>query len=100
MALHGGRLRNISDCVPDKLIPGDGVAVTFTLSYVEGVTDWYPEYMLIDIVRIANRGDEKPGAGGGFWARASGQVSRKALRVGEVVDGVYITLGHCPNGTN
>ena len=90
LAVERGRLVDIAKCTPDKLMPGDGIAVTFTVSYIEGNTDWYPQYILIDIVRI-ERADRRGGPKRRLWA---GSRSRKALRVGEVVDGECAPLGH------
>lgn len=54
MALDGQRVRRIEDCQPDQLMRGDAVAITFSVTYIEGKQDWYPNFTLIDIVRVAS----------------------------------------------
>ncbi|KAI0750150.1 hypothetical protein C8Q80DRAFT_1269904 [Daedaleopsis nitida] len=66
MALEGKRVRRIEDCQPDRLLRGDAVAFTFSVTYIEGKVDWYPVFTLVDIVRVTsvqhvrsiNSGDE------------------------------------------
>ncbi|KAI0715430.1 hypothetical protein C8Q76DRAFT_619279 [Earliella scabrosa] len=85
-AVEGGRLMNIAQCTPNRLREGDAVAVSFTLKYIEGETDWYPQYLLIDIVRVMNGVPSKKS--GAAYGAISGDLTRIALRDGEVVDGV------------
>lgn len=53
LVLEDRMLRGIEDCEPDHLIRGDAVAITFSITYVEGKKDWYPTFIPIDIVRVA-----------------------------------------------
>lgn len=54
MSLDGQLLRRIEECDPGSLVRGDAVAITFSVSYIEGTKDWYPTFTLIDIVRVAS----------------------------------------------
>ncbi len=92
-AIEGGRLRNIAQCSPSRLRHGDGVAVTFTVQYVEGKVDWYPQYTLIDIVRVICSPDPERTSSGVYVSVTSGAVQRNALQDGEIVDGEAVTVG-------
>ncbi len=91
-AVEGGRLRNIAQCSPNRLRHGDGVAVTFTVQYIEGKADWYPQYTLIDLVRVACSPDPERTSSGLYVAMNSGAVQRNALQDGEIVDGELVAV--------
>ncbi|KAI0746104.1 hypothetical protein C8Q76DRAFT_606319 [Earliella scabrosa] len=86
-AIEDGRLKPISACVPSELREGDGVAMTFTLKYLIGDVDWYPQYLLIDLVRVATGVGQAPRLAGATYGAVTGSLARAALEDGEVVDG-------------
>lgn len=92
-AIEAGRLRNIAQCTPNRLRHGDGIAVTFTVQYVEGKSDWYPQYSLIDLVRVVCAPDAERASAALYVAVTSGAVGRDVLQDGEVVDGEVGTIG-------
>ncbi len=92
-AIEGGRLKNITQCSPNRLRHGDGVAVTFTVQYIEGKVDWYPQYSLIDLVRVICAPDTERTSSVSYVAMMSGAVHRNALQDGEIVDGEHVTVG-------
>lgn len=92
-AIEAGRLRNIAQCTPNRLRHGDGIAVTFTVQYVEGKSDWYPQYSLIDLVRVVCAPDAERASAALYVAVTLGAVGRDALQDGEVVDGEVGTIG-------
>lgn len=83
----GRVLRDIVECNPPNLVRGDGVALTFSISYIIGHRDWYPTYALIDVVRIAES-DAPLGVneGNGELVRLHPPL-RPALRAGEALGG-------------
>ncbi|KAI0722562.1 hypothetical protein C8Q76DRAFT_615308 [Earliella scabrosa] len=89
-AVEDGRLKAISSCTPNQLREGDGVAITFTLKYIIGATDWYPQYLLIDVVRVAVGAGTSPSLMGATYGAVTGGLSRSALQDGEVVDGKHL----------
>ena len=76
--IEDGRLKNISQCTPPRLYDGDAVAMTFTVKYVEGENDFFPQYQLFDIVRLVST--PPPEIPALLWTRT-------ALEDGEIVDG-------------
>ncbi|KAI0698734.1 hypothetical protein C8Q76DRAFT_633942 [Earliella scabrosa] len=90
-AIEEGRLKSIAQCTPDKLREGDGVAVSFTIKYLEGETDWYPQYLIIDIVRIAL--GTPPRTAGATYGAVAGSLGRDELQDGEIVDGGPFVFG-------
>ena len=86
-AIEDGRLKPISACAPPELREGDGVAMTFTLKYLIGEVDWYPQYLLIDLVRVAVGVGQPPRLAGATYGSVTGSLARSALEDGEVVDG-------------
>ncbi|KAI0712626.1 hypothetical protein C8Q76DRAFT_797460 [Earliella scabrosa] len=85
-AIEDGRLKPISACAPPELREGDGVAMTFTLKYLIGEVDWYPQYLLIDLVRVAVGVGQPPRLAGATYGSVTGSLARSALEDGEVVD--------------
>ncbi|KAI0709401.1 hypothetical protein C8Q76DRAFT_625601 [Earliella scabrosa] len=51
-AIEKGKLSDIGQCTPNVLQRGDAVAIRFMVSYVEGFNDWYPQYSLVDVIRV------------------------------------------------
>ncbi|KAI0682589.1 hypothetical protein C8Q76DRAFT_763222 [Earliella scabrosa] len=93
-AVEGGRLKAITSCTPGEVREGDGVAITFTLKYIIGDNDWYPQYLLIDLVRVAVGTGTSPKLVGARYGAVTGDVTRTALEDGEVID----ALGPLPAG--
>ncbi|KAI0349187.1 hypothetical protein OH77DRAFT_1415458 [Trametes cingulata] len=52
MALEEGVIRDIRKCEPDRLVRGDIVVVTFTVSFVLGPATWFPQILLLELVRV------------------------------------------------
>ena len=52
--VQNGKLCEIAKCTPNTLQRGDAVAIRFTVSYFEGMNDWYPQYNLLDVVRVCS----------------------------------------------
>ncbi|KAI0706465.1 hypothetical protein C8Q76DRAFT_630050 [Earliella scabrosa] len=83
-ALDEGRLRDIRQCFPEVLYPGDVVAIRFTVTYTETEKDWHPGFLLTDVVRVCH---------GPMSTQAIGDASHEvvsapvALDEGEIVDG-------------
>ncbi|KAI0706598.1 hypothetical protein C8Q76DRAFT_629752, partial [Earliella scabrosa] len=82
-AVENGRLKDIERAHPDHLQFGDAVALTFMVAYIEGRYDWYPQYHLLDIVRVEASDSEEFGR---FAVPTIDSSARAALREGEIVD--------------
>ena len=85
-ALESGRLRDISQCTPNSLGQGDAVAVRFTVTYVEGDKDWYPQYLVSDVVRVACSPRVLSGDMG-LYVKPDIPSSETQLEEGEIIDG-------------
>ncbi|KAI0683479.1 hypothetical protein C8Q76DRAFT_570374, partial [Earliella scabrosa] len=82
-AVENGRLKDIENAHPNYLQFGDAVALTFMVAYIEGRFDWYPQYHVVDIVRVeASDSDEF----GRFAIPTIDTSARAALCEGELVD--------------
>ena len=82
-AVENGRLKDIKHANPDYLQFGDIVALTFMVAYIEGRYDWFPQYHVVDIVRVATSDSAD------FSRYAVPMVderTRAALQEGEIVD--------------
>ena len=90
-ALDQGRLRDIAMCEPNTLAPGDAVAVRFTVTYIEGDKDWYPQYLLSDVVRVC-QGERPAPRDGGLYVEPAVLEPQNALEEGEIVDGTCRAL--------
>ena len=86
-AIENGRLKPISSCTPQMLRQGDGVAITFTVKYIVGDVDWYPQYLLIDLVRVAVGTGTSPNLVGATYGAVTGGLTRAALVDGELIEG-------------
>ena len=101
-ALQDGRLKPIGSCTPSELREGDGVAITFTLKYIIGEKDWYPQYLLIDVVRVAQGPGTSARLVGATYGAVTGGLTRHALEDDEVVDGMLffdLPVQHASCGT-
>ncbi|KAI0723576.1 hypothetical protein C8Q76DRAFT_794500 [Earliella scabrosa] len=85
-SIEGGRLRDISQSMPNTLEYGDVVAITFMVSYVEGRFDWYPHYHLLDVIRVQHAPPVPPPPVPDVVAKTPMVAVRADLEDGEIVD--------------
>ena len=85
-ALESGRLRDITQCTPNTLVQGDAVAVRFTVTYLEGDKDWYPQYLVSDVVRVG-RIPRMPPVDSGLYVKPEILLQQAQLEEGEIIDG-------------
>ena len=84
MAVEDGKLKMLSECTPNHLVPGDVLAISFNACYVEAEKYWYPQFMPVEMVRVRGSGSTH-GLDRDVVAVAA--TERATLKVGEVVDG-------------
>ncbi|KAI0745889.1 hypothetical protein C8Q76DRAFT_606929 [Earliella scabrosa] len=84
-AIEQGRLCDISQAKPSILKQGDAVAVRFKIAYIEADRDWYPQFLLTDIVRVCV-GKRRASEDSRLYV-ATSVGDENALENGEIVDG-------------
>ncbi|KAI0698749.1 hypothetical protein C8Q76DRAFT_633811 [Earliella scabrosa] len=97
MSVEGGRLKMLQECTPNHFVPGDVLAVTFNVAYIEADKYWYAQFMPVDLVRVRASGSAR-GCEEGVVDVAD--VRRAALQVGELVNGkCVLQMHHCTSLT-
>ncbi len=86
-SIEAGRLKHISKCSPTFLEYGDVVTVTFMMTYVEGRFDWYPQYHIVDVVRVRHSVFHTSAVSARMTAPSIDTSIRAALSDGEIIDG-------------
>ena len=82
-----GRLEDIRACRPPVLRRGDAVALRFSVTYIEGDKDYYPQYLLTDIIRV-HLGPEAANELENTFVKPV--TVAEALQDGEIVDGKWL----------